>query len=109
MIRNFPMLSAATNLDLKAADVRPYAEPGDFDDEIDKWDQSVANVGAKLTVKEGKTNIYTAIGWELEEMSVELVTTAWVGFEAWSIPHRKMIQAAAKKLEPDQVYITDYL
>jgi hypothetical protein len=107
MTRNFPMLSAATKLDLKAAEVRPYADPSNFDDEIDEWDQSLSNVGAKLTVK-GRTHIHAAIGWELEEMSVELVTTAWVGFEAWTNPGRKMIETAAKKLEADHVHSFTY-
>jgi hypothetical protein len=109
MTRNFPMLSAATKLQLKADEVGPYAEPRDLDSEIDEWDQSLANVGAKLTVKEGKTHIHAAIGWEVEDMSANIVTTAWVGFEAWSIPGRKMIEAAAKKAEPDnQVHSFEY-
>ncbi len=41
-------------------------------------------------------------------MSAEIGTTAWVGFEAWSIAGMRIVEEAAKKLEADQVHSFGY-
>src|SRR5437899_2954223 len=99
--RNLEKLAAARRMELKADDIKPYAWPDGFAEEID-WDHLLAIVGTKLTIP-NRTHIYATMWWSRDPSSDDTPLAVSVAFEPWYVVWRRKIMAVAQQLEGEAV------
>ncbi len=99
MKRNLARLADATKLRLNDSNIKPFARPEGFRDEVE-WGHLKCDIGASLDVR--FTDIRAAVRWD-QDARDEVQRVVYVSFACLKRAPHKTILASARDVEPHAV------